>query len=160
MLHHFYNNRKTKKGFTLVEVIVVLVILAILAAILIPSMVGWIGKADEESVETQFNMMKKALISASLEIDVYETYYNKEIIIPLSEDMSITEQDRKFTQLVEDYLNPDLKGKYSMNMPQITEPNLNFSELLEKNARFFYYPNGVGSKPYYTYNGGKITKVE
>ena len=34
-----------KKGFTLVEVIVVLVILAILAAILVPSMVGWIDKA-------------------------------------------------------------------------------------------------------------------
>ncbi|MCQ4638026.1 prepilin-type N-terminal cleavage/methylation domain-containing protein [Anaerovorax odorimutans] len=39
-----------KKGFTLVEVIVVLVILAILAAILIPSMIGWIRKANEKTV--------------------------------------------------------------------------------------------------------------
>ncbi|WP_249314274.1 prepilin-type N-terminal cleavage/methylation domain-containing protein [Gehongia tenuis] len=37
-----------KKGFTLVEVIVVLVILAILAAILVPSMVGWIDKANQK----------------------------------------------------------------------------------------------------------------
>ena len=37
-----------KKGFTLVEVIVVLVILAILAALLIPSMVKWIDKAHEK----------------------------------------------------------------------------------------------------------------
>lgn len=37
-----------RKGFTLVEVIVVLVILAILAAILIPSMTGWIDKAKEK----------------------------------------------------------------------------------------------------------------
>lgn len=37
-----------KKGFTLVEIIVVLVILAILAAILVPSMVGWIDKANQK----------------------------------------------------------------------------------------------------------------
>ena len=41
--------RMNKKGFTLVEIIVVLVILAILAAILIPSMVKWIDKAQEKS---------------------------------------------------------------------------------------------------------------
>lgn len=41
--------RENKKGFTLVEVIVVLVILAILAAILIPSMIGWINKAEDKS---------------------------------------------------------------------------------------------------------------
>lgn len=42
--------KKNRKGFTLVEVIVVLVILAILAAILIPSMVGWIDKANQKTV--------------------------------------------------------------------------------------------------------------
>ena len=38
------------KGFTLVEIIVVLVILAILAAIIIPSMTGWIDEAANKSV--------------------------------------------------------------------------------------------------------------
>ena len=41
--------RLGKKGFTLVEIIVVLVILAILAAIMVPSMVGWIKKAQDKS---------------------------------------------------------------------------------------------------------------
>ena len=41
---------KNKKGFTLIEVIVVLVILAILAAILIPTLTGYIDKANEKAV--------------------------------------------------------------------------------------------------------------
>lgn len=43
-------NLKNKKGFTLVEVIVVLVILAILAAILIPSMIKYIDKAEQKAI--------------------------------------------------------------------------------------------------------------
>ena len=39
-----------KKGFTLVELIVVLVILAILAALLIPTLTGYINKAKEKSI--------------------------------------------------------------------------------------------------------------
>jgi len=38
-----------KKGMTLVEVIVVLVILAILAAVLVPTMIGWIDKANKKT---------------------------------------------------------------------------------------------------------------
>ena len=39
-----------KKGFTLVELIVVLVILAILAALLIPALTGYIDRAKKKSV--------------------------------------------------------------------------------------------------------------
>lgn len=39
-----------KKGFTLVELIVVLVILAILAALLVPALTGYIDKAKEKQV--------------------------------------------------------------------------------------------------------------
>ena len=42
------NLLKKKDGFTLVELIVVLVILAILAAILVPTLLGYINKAQEE----------------------------------------------------------------------------------------------------------------
>ena len=42
--------KRVNKGFTLVELIVVLVILAILAAILVPTLMGYIDKAKSESV--------------------------------------------------------------------------------------------------------------
>ena len=42
-----------KKGFTLVELIVVLVILAILVALLIPALTGYINKAKEKSITAE-----------------------------------------------------------------------------------------------------------
>lgn len=41
-------NLKSKKGFTLVELIVVLVILAVLAAMLVPALTGYIRRARQE----------------------------------------------------------------------------------------------------------------
>ncbi len=57
MLKKLRNNKK--KGFTLVELIVVLVILAILAALLIPALTGYIDKAKEKDViaETRSTVM-------------------------------------------------------------------------------------------------------
>jgi prepilin-type N-terminal cleavage/methylation domain-containing protein len=44
---------KNKKGFTLVEVIVVLVILAILMAIAVPALTGYIAKANNKAAEAE-----------------------------------------------------------------------------------------------------------
>lgn len=57
MLRRLKENKK--KGFTLVELIVVLVILAILAALLVPALTGYIDKAKNKSIiaETRQTVM-------------------------------------------------------------------------------------------------------
>jgi hypothetical protein len=55
-----FKKLKDKKGFTLVELIVVLVILAILAALLIPALTGYIDKANAEKTISQTRMVVMA----------------------------------------------------------------------------------------------------
>lgn len=47
------NLNKNEKGFTLIEMVIVLVIIAILAAILVPSMIGWIENAKKKSLVSE-----------------------------------------------------------------------------------------------------------
>ncbi len=53
--------KKSKRGFTLVELIVVLVILAILAALLIPALTGYIDKAKKSQVVAETRMLTQAV---------------------------------------------------------------------------------------------------
>lgn len=48
--------KDNKKGFTLVELIVVLVILAILAALLVPALTGYIDKARRKQIVAETRM--------------------------------------------------------------------------------------------------------
>ena len=58
--------KKNNKGFTLVELIVVLVILAILAAILVPTLLGYIDKARSEK---DFSTAQTVRVAAQAAID-------------------------------------------------------------------------------------------
>ena len=58
--------KKNNKGFTLVELIVVLVILAILAAILVPTLLGYIERARQEK---DFSTAQTVRVAAQAAID-------------------------------------------------------------------------------------------
>ena len=63
--------KSTKKGFTLVELIVVLVILAVLAAMLVPALTGYIKKAREEK-----EYQTASTIYTAAQAEVTELYGN------------------------------------------------------------------------------------
>lgn len=77
---------KDRKGFTLVELIVVLVILAILAALLIPALTGYIDKANKEKVIAECRMAVMAVQTEST------TIYGKNGKVTAATDFDDTEK--------------------------------------------------------------------
>lgn len=67
---------KNKKGFTLVELIVVLVILAILAALLVPALTGYIDKAHEQSL-----ISEGAMVLTAAQATVSEGYGTGDVVV-------------------------------------------------------------------------------
>lgn len=60
---------RIRKGFTLIELIVVIAIIGVLAMILVPTMIGYIRKSKISSADSTASLMYKAVNSALLEFD-------------------------------------------------------------------------------------------
>lgn len=88
--------KHNKKGFTLVELLVVLVILAILAAAIIPSMMGFIDRAKKESIAAE---QRSVLLAAQVEVN--EMYGKGTLDTLASTNTSVTIDSKDATK---DYL--------------------------------------------------------
>lgn len=75
--------KNKKRGFTLVEVIVVLVILAILAAVLIPSLTGYIDKARKNAIKAEC----RSCVTAAQTLSSEAYGVNGSVTIPQSADI-------------------------------------------------------------------------
>ncbi len=61
--------KTTKKGFTLIELIVVIAIIGVLAMILVPSMLGYVRKSKVSSANSAAATVQKAMNTSLIELD-------------------------------------------------------------------------------------------
>lgn len=62
--------KRKLKGFTLIEIIVVIAIIGVLAAILVPSMLGYVRKSKIQGANTTANALHKAVSSYATDLDI------------------------------------------------------------------------------------------
>lgn len=104
--------RNNKKGFTIVELVIVIAVIAILSAVLIPTFGGIISDANETARDQEAkNALTEAMIDATTEqlgsglngyivIDGYYYQVTNNNIVDLDEDQTTTKPDGDFTVLV------------------------------------------------------------
>lgn len=67
--------KNKKKGFTLIELIVVIAIIAVLAAMLVPAMIGYIRKANKTSDKSMGSTLGKAVAATIAQSDDVEASF-------------------------------------------------------------------------------------
>ena len=112
-----------KKGFTLIELIVVIAIIGVLAAILVPAMVGYVTKSRIMSSNAAARDINTAVSIAALEMvqndfrytKLYDKYTFDSTSIEAESDVKITDLDKESTADMEKYIKSKIHDYFTSN---------------------------------------------
>ncbi len=128
-----------KKGFTLVELIVVLVILAILAALLIPALTGYIDKAKEKQVIAE---TRSCVMAAQTYAD--EKYGVSAGDLAYDEDVKVKNTTVKSQKAITDLA--DVEGEVTaFNVSDGKVTSLTYQDASNKSCKYESTPTGTTS---------------
>ena len=88
-----FDRVNNKKGFTLIEIVIVIVIIAILAALLVPQLTRWIDKAKVARLKSEADTVRNAVAA----------YITHEIEASKFDNATITDQN--ITDYIPDFWN-------------------------------------------------------
>lgn len=139
---------KNRRGFTLVELIVVLVILAILASLLIPALTGYIDRARRDQVVSETRMLHEAVQTVAGEVYASNEWQSDKNISSL---MTIASKSGKKVTNFEDNGTYDIfKNRYSEVVKLAEVPSLT-----DGKGSFFAITDTKGAVHCILYNTGR-----
>ncbi|MDE6425092.1 MAG: type II secretion system GspH family protein [Ruminococcus sp.] len=105
--------KTTKKGFTLIELIVVIAIIGVLAAILVPSMLGYVKKSKIQGANSTASTLAKAANSAVTDLDEEDIVITDGTCLGTNCTADTAPSDSKVADSIATFFN-DFKGSADM----------------------------------------------
>ena len=137
---------KNRRGFTLVELIVVLVILAVLASLLIPALTGYIDRAKRDQVVAETRMLHEAVQTVASEAYGSSEWPSDGAIFTIA-----SQSGRNVTNPNDTATHDSLKDRYNeivklAEVPSLTDETGSFAAFCDTKGSIFcvMYTSGRG----------------